>query len=210
MPGTPTHGAPTARHHRQSRRLVIFERVFSPRCPADLPTVATMTSRRRAYRDSSRGSGTRSARRTSIRRSASTSASAQSRSISPLDRTVAASGATTVSPCRGSAERPNRNTPRRRRHSATCIPPVAAWARTTRSPCRGPAEPLRRETSVRSYNGLGVGRDYEAAVAWYRRAAEQGDADAQLALGNMYRDGQGAPAAAVPVLSIHGFPSAGT
>ena len=35
--------------------------------------------------------------------------------------------------------------------------------------------------------------DDEEAVRWYRLAAEQGDAAAQLNLGNMYAVGQGAP-----------------
>ena len=34
------------------------------------------------------------------------------------------------------------------------------------------------------YNGQGVPQDYEQAVAWYRKAAEQGDADAQFSLGD--------------------------
>ena len=34
--------------------------------------------------------------------------------------------------------------------------------------------------------GRGVPQDYAAAVSWYRRAAEQGNADAQLNLGFMY------------------------
>ena len=42
-------------------------------------------------------------------------------------------------------------------------------------------------------HGQGVPRDYEAAVRWYRRAAEQGDADAQNNLGVMYGKGQGVP-----------------
>lgn len=32
---------------------------------------------------------------------------------------------------------------------------------------------------------------YEEAAAWYRKAAEQGDADAQYNLGNLYAQGQG-------------------
>ena len=41
--------------------------------------------------------------------------------------------------------------------------------------------------------GLGVPPDAAAAVAWYRRAAEQGDARAQYNLGGMYREGRGVP-----------------
>jgi TPR repeat protein len=39
--------------------------------------------------------------------------------------------------------------------------------------------------------GHGVERDDAAAMAWYRKAADQGDASAQAALGFMYYDGQG-------------------
>jgi uncharacterized protein len=39
-------------------------------------------------------------------------------------------------------------------------------------------------------NGQGVAQDYAQAVAWYRKAADQGDADAQFNLGEMYRNGQ--------------------
>ena len=42
-------------------------------------------------------------------------------------------------------------------------------------------------------NGQGVPQDYAAAASWYRKAAEQGDAVAQVNLGVMYRDGQGVP-----------------
>ena len=35
--------------------------------------------------------------------------------------------------------------------------------------------------------------DDAQAVAWYRRAADQGDADGQFGLGLMYRTGQGVP-----------------
>jgi TPR repeat protein len=41
--------------------------------------------------------------------------------------------------------------------------------------------------------GTGVPRDYEEAVKWYRRAAEQGDADAQSNLEYMYNNGYGVP-----------------
>ena len=34
-------------------------------------------------------------------------------------------------------------------------------------------------------------QDLKEAVKWYRKAAEQGDVDAQLALGDMYSDGRG-------------------
>ena len=34
---------------------------------------------------------------------------------------------------------------------------------------------------------------YAQAALWYRKAAEQGNADAQLSLGYLYDDGQGVP-----------------
>ena len=40
-------------------------------------------------------------------------------------------------------------------------------------------------------NGEGVPQNYKLAAAWYRRAAEQGLAEAQDALGDMYYYGQG-------------------
>ncbi|WP_413700292.1 tetratricopeptide repeat protein [Psychromonas sp. KJ10-10] len=40
-------------------------------------------------------------------------------------------------------------------------------------------------------NGLGVLQDYKKATNWYRKAAEQGDADAQFSLGVMYNNGRG-------------------
>ena len=43
------------------------------------------------------------------------------------------------------------------------------------------------------YNGQGVPQDYAQAVNWYRKAADQGDANAQRNLGNMYEDGRGVP-----------------
>jgi TPR repeat protein len=42
-------------------------------------------------------------------------------------------------------------------------------------------------------NGQGVPQDYVQAVSWYRKAAEQGDADAQFGLGTMYFNGRGVP-----------------
>jgi hypothetical protein len=43
------------------------------------------------------------------------------------------------------------------------------------------------------YKGHGVPQDYAAAVSWYRKAADQGDANAQGNLGVMYAKGQGVP-----------------
>ena len=40
-------------------------------------------------------------------------------------------------------------------------------------------------------NGQGVAKDEVEAVKWFRKAADQGEADAQNNLGNMYANGQG-------------------
>ena len=41
--------------------------------------------------------------------------------------------------------------------------------------------------------GKGVPQDDAEAVKWYRKAAEQGHADAQTILGMMYKEGKGVP-----------------
>ena len=43
------------------------------------------------------------------------------------------------------------------------------------------------------FYGHGVPQDYAEAVKWWRKAAEQGNADAQLRLGHCYRNGHGVP-----------------
>jgi len=47
--------------------------------------------------------------------------------------------------------------------------------------------------SARLSSLLGVPQDYQEAVKWYRLAADQGDADAQLLLALMYFSGKGVP-----------------
>jgi hypothetical protein len=42
-------------------------------------------------------------------------------------------------------------------------------------------------------NGAGVPQDYAQAALWYRKAAEQGDAEAQWSLGGLYLGGHGVP-----------------
>ena len=42
-------------------------------------------------------------------------------------------------------------------------------------------------------NGQGVPQDYVEAARWYRKAADQGDAEAQYGLGFMYYQGKGVP-----------------
>ena len=44
------------------------------------------------------------------------------------------------------------------------------------------------ELGNKYYNGDGVAQDYEKAVKWYRKAAEQGHAEAQYHLGRYYED----------------------
>ncbi len=44
-----------------------------------------------------------------------------------------------------------------------------------------------------AYNGEGVPQDYAEAVRWYRKAAEQGYARAQVVLGTMYESGRDVP-----------------
>jgi uncharacterized protein len=43
------------------------------------------------------------------------------------------------------------------------------------------------------FKGAGVPRDYAEAIRWYRKAAEQGDATAQISLGFIYHYGRGVP-----------------
>ena len=42
-------------------------------------------------------------------------------------------------------------------------------------------------------DGNGVSQDAQEAVEWYRKASEQGDAEAQYSLGLMYAEGQSVP-----------------
>ena len=43
------------------------------------------------------------------------------------------------------------------------------------------------------YYGVGVPQDYAQAVHWFRKAAEQGHAEAQDSLGRCYEHGHGVP-----------------
>jgi TPR repeat protein len=51
------------------------------------------------------------------------------------------------------------------------------------------ASPTRKTPSGICTNGQGVPQDYAQAALWYRKAAEQGDADAQYDLGTWYEEG---------------------
>ena len=53
--------------------------------------------------------------------------------------------------------------------------------------------PRPSSTSAAVPNGQGVPQDYAEAVNWYRKAADQGNADAQSNLGWMYCTGRGVP-----------------
>ena len=53
---------------------------------------------------------------------------------------------------------------------------------------------LRKTTSgLCTTRGRGVPQDYTQAALWYRKAAEQGNAEAQYDLGALYVKGQGVP-----------------
>ena len=41
-------------------------------------------------------------------------------------------------------------------------------------------------------NGRGIAQDFQEAIKWYTKAAEQGNVNAQYNLGNLYLRGQGA------------------
>lgn len=50
------------------------------------------------------------------------------------------------------------------------------------------------KTTARPGPGSGAGRSDDAQAAyWYRKAAEQGIAEAQFSLGSIYRNGRGVP-----------------
>lgn len=51
--------------------------------------------------------------------------------------------------------------------------------------------------------GTGVSKDANLAVAWYRRAAENGDLTARIALGEMYARGEGVPRNAEAAVAWH-------
>ena len=75
------------------------------------------------------------------------------------------------------------------------VPETVACRRTTRKLSGGTAWPRSRASPSAQFNlgkmyelGRGVTQDDAEAVRWYRLAAEQGHADAQYNLGNMYSD----------------------
>ena len=75
-----------------------------------------------------------------------------------------------------------------KRMNAATTPPLS------RNSARWPGRemPSAQHSLGRMYlTGLGVPPNHAEAAAWFRRAAEQGDADAQLNLGIMYLVGRG-------------------
>ena len=56
--------------------------------------------------------------------------------------------------------------------------------------------------------GQGVGQDFKEAVKWFRKAALQGDADAQFNLGLMYINGEGVPQDYVTAYAWHNIAAA--
>jgi TPR repeat protein len=55
-----------------------------------------------------------------------------------------------------------------------------------------PHDPLlQHNIGAAYYFGRGVKRDYSQAYSWFRKAAEQGNANAQYCLGVLYSDGEG-------------------
>jgi predicted RNA-binding Zn-ribbon protein involved in translation (DUF1610 family) len=65
---------------------------------------------------------------------------------------------------------------------------VGSWAWLSKPPTTAKAQ---YELGKRYYSGTGVKKDVAQAVAWYRKAADQGDATAQSALGDAYMEGNG-------------------
>ena len=59
------------------------------------------------------------------------------------------------------------------------------------------------------HNGESVPQDYVEAVRWYRLAAEQGYAPAQLDLGEMYYNGEGVPQDYVTAVRWYRLPAQG-
>ena len=50
-------------------------------------------------------------------------------------------------------------------------------------------------------HGRGIARDHTSAAAWFRREAEQGDAEAPVKLAHKYAEGEGVPRDAVQALA---------
>lgn len=59
------------------------------------------------------------------------------------------------------------------------------------------------------YNGLGVSRDLREAMNWFRRAADQGDGEAQANLGQLYETGEGVVRDPLEAMKWYGKAAAG-
>ena len=58
---------------------------------------------------------------------------------------------------------------------------------------QGDSAAAQYELGMKYYNGDGVPQDYQQAVEWFTKAAEQGEARAQFMLGVLYDTGEGVP-----------------
>ena len=103
---------------------------------------------------------------------------------------------TTTKQSSGIGSRLNKETPAHRTISDRCTQADKVFRRTTTKRSSGIGSPLHKEMSraqnnlgLMYENGLGVPKDYDEAVKWYRLAAAQGDALAQNNLGWMYDNG---------------------
>ncbi len=112
-----------------------------------------------------------------------------------ISQGMASAQTTSLAEIRQDAEQGNAT---RRASSASSTPPEWASRKTTRKPWRGIAKRRSRAMSLRSSispimyrDGRGVPQDDAQAVAWYRKAAEQGYASAQFTLGLRYAEGEG-------------------
>ena len=72
------------------------------------------------------------------------------------------------------------------------VTPPPAAVPVSQAPRNAAVAPLTEtDLGVMYSNGKGVAQDYVEAVAWFRKAAEQGDASGQNNLGFMYLNGRG-------------------
>ena len=88
---------------------------------------------------------------------------------------------------------------KRKRCSGRCTAWGLAVHKTTTKLADGMSWPRNRRRIAEFglgdmyFQGLRVGIDEQAAAEWYQRAADTGDARAQVALGFQYRTGKGKP-----------------
>ena len=76
-----------------------------------------------------------------------------------------------------------------------CLALAAVWAGSAAAQLPAPNDPaFEYETAMNYLTGQGVARDPVEAVAWLRKAAQQGHAEAQVQLGVCFQSGTGVPA----------------